>query len=207
MSVQTVLVCEAQVPFVHGGAEVHVRQLVRELRARGHQAELVSVPFKWYPKEEILPHAAAWRLLDLSESNGRPIDLVIASKFPTYFVRHPRKVAWLIHQYRAAYELCGTPYSDFGHNEQDLGLRDTLIRLDTEMLGECRRVFANAQNTANRAAKYNGVQADALYHPPRLASLLAAATPRRRGFVRVGGGEGGGGKPRRPAGLGDGCGR
>ena len=32
MSVQTVLVCEAQVPFVHGGAEVHVRQLVRELR-------------------------------------------------------------------------------------------------------------------------------------------------------------------------------
>ena len=76
--------------------------------ARGYQAELVSVPFKWYPKEEILPHAAAWRLLDLSESNGRPVDLVIASKFPTYFVRHPRKVAWLIHQYRAAYELCGT---------------------------------------------------------------------------------------------------
>ena len=44
------------------------------------------MPFKWYPKEEILPHAAAWRLLDLSESNGRPIDLVIATKFPTYFV-------------------------------------------------------------------------------------------------------------------------
>jgi glycosyltransferase involved in cell wall biosynthesis len=183
MPVRTVIVCEAQVPFVHGGAEVHVRELVRELRARGYDAELVSVPFKWYPKEEILPHAAAWRLLDLSESNGRPIDLVIASKFPTYFVRHPRKVAWLIHQYRAAYELCGTPYSDFGHNEQDVGLRDTLIRLDTEMLGECRRVFANAQNTANRAAKYNGVRADALYHPPRLASSLARATPHYGDFV------------------------
>ena len=150
---KTVVVCEAQVPFVHGGAEVHVRELLRELRARGYDAELVSVPFKWYPKEEILPHAAAWRLLDLSESNGRPIDLVIATKFPTYFVRHPNKVAWLIHQYRAAYELCGTPYSDFGHNERDVGLRDTLIRLDTEMLGECRRVFANAQNTANRVAQ------------------------------------------------------
>ena len=125
-SARTILVCEAQVPFVHGGAEVHVRELLRELQERGFDAELVSVPFKWYPKEEILPHAAAWRLLDLSESNGRPVDLVIASKFPTYFVRHPNKVAWLIHQYRAAYELCGTPYSDFGHNEADLGLRDTL---------------------------------------------------------------------------------
>jgi glycosyltransferase involved in cell wall biosynthesis len=174
-AIRTIVVCEAQVPFVHGGAEVHVRELMRELNAHGYQVELVSVPFKWYPKEEILPHAAAWRLLDLSESNGRPIDLVIASKFPTYFVRHPNKVAWLIHQYRAAYELCGTEYSDFGHNEQDVGLRDTLIRLDTEMLGECRHIFANAGNTANRVRKYNGLSAEALYHPPRLAGRLAAA--------------------------------
>ena len=174
MSVRTILVCEAQVPFVHGGAEIHVRELLRELRARGYLAELVSVPFKWYPKDEILPHAAAWRLLDLSESNGQPIDLVIASKFPTYFVRHPNKVAWLIHQYRAAYELCGTVYSDFTHVEQDVGLRDTLIRLDTEMLRECRAIFANAANTASRLKKFNGLHAEPLYHPPRLAPRLHA---------------------------------
>jgi glycosyltransferase involved in cell wall biosynthesis len=172
MTVQTVLVCEAQVPFVHGGAEVHVRQLVRELRARGYTTELVSVPFKWYPKEEILPHAAAWRLLDLSESNGRPVDLVIGTKFPSYFARHPNKVAWLIHQYRAAYELCGTEYSDFAHTELDVGLRDTLMRLDTKMLSECRALFTNARNTASRLAKFNGLQAEALYHPPKLAARL-----------------------------------
>ena len=172
MTVQTVLVCEAQVPFVHGGAEVHVRQLVRELRQRGYSTELVSVPFKWYPKEAILPHAAAWRLLDLSESNGRPIDLVIGTKFPSYFARHPNKVAWLIHQYRAAYELCGTEYSDFSHTEIDVGLRDTLMRLDTDMLGECRARFTNARNTAARLAKFNGLHAEPLYHPPNLAPRL-----------------------------------
>jgi glycosyltransferase involved in cell wall biosynthesis len=172
MAVQTILVCEAQVPFVHGGAEIHVRELVRELRTRGFEAELVGVPFKWYPKEEILPHAAAWRLLDLSESNGRRVDLVIASKFPTYFVRHPNKVAWLIHQYRAAYELCDTPYSDFTHTEADVGLRDTLIRLDTEMLGECRALYTNARNTAARLLKFNALEAVPLYHPPRLAPRL-----------------------------------
>src|SRR5688572_14150646 len=174
MPVRTILVCEAQVPFVHGGAEVHVRELLRELRARGYEAELVSVPFKWYPKEEILPHAAAWRLLDLSESNGHPVDLVIASKFPSYFARHPNKVAWLIHQYRAAYELCGTVYSDFSHTDQDVGLRDSIIRLDTEMLGECRAVYANARNTAARLEKFNGLRAEPLYHPPRLAPRLRA---------------------------------
>jgi glycosyltransferase involved in cell wall biosynthesis len=171
-----VLVCEAQVPFVHGGAEVHVRELVRELTARGFLAELVSVPFKWYPKREILAHAAAWRLLDLSESNGRPIDLVIASKFPSYFARHANKVAWLIHQYRAAYELCGTEYSDFAHTDADVGLRDTLIRLDTEMLQECRRLFTNARNTASRLLKFNGLDAEPLYHPPRLADRLTAGS-------------------------------
>ena len=40
------------------------------------------------------------------------------------------------------------------------------------MLGECRRLFANAQNTANRLAKYNGLTAEALYHPPPFADRL-----------------------------------
>jgi glycosyltransferase involved in cell wall biosynthesis len=166
---RTILVCEAQVPFVRGGAEFHVRSLVSELGAHGYEAALVSVPFKWYPKEEILAHAAAWRLIDLSESNGRPIDLVIATKFPTYFVRHPNKVAWLIHQHRAAYELAGTAYSDFTHAPEDVALRDRLIALDTRMLRECRRIYANAANTAARARRFNGVSVQPLYHPPRLA--------------------------------------
>jgi glycosyltransferase involved in cell wall biosynthesis len=40
------------------------------------------------------------------------------------------------------------------------------------MLGECRRLFANARNTAGRLARYNGLQAEALYHPPRLAEQI-----------------------------------
>lgn len=171
---KTILVCETQVPFVQGGAEIHVRELVRQLRLHGHDVELVSLPFRWNPKREILAHAAAWRLLNLSECNSRPIDLVIATRFPTYFVRHPNKVVWLIHQYRAAYELAGTPYSDFAHLEEDVAVRAELIRLDTAMLTECRRRFANAANTASRATRYNGVSVEPLYHPPRLADRLKA---------------------------------
>lgn len=172
MSIRTVVVCETQVPFVEGGAERLVRALVEQLRAGGYLVERVALPFKWYPKEEILAHAAAWRLVDLSESNGRSIDLVIGTKFPSYFVRHPNKVAWLVHQYRAAYELCGTPFSDFDHIESDVGLRATLIDLDTRMLGECRHIYAIAENTAARLRKFNGLAVEALYHPPHLANRL-----------------------------------
>ena len=44
MTARTVLVCEAQVPFVQGGAEAHVRELVRQLRAHGHAAEIQHRP-------------------------------------------------------------------------------------------------------------------------------------------------------------------
>ena len=173
---KTVLVCEARVPFVHGGAELHVTGLVDQLRRHGYRAERASVPFKWYPKEELLSQAAAWRLIDLSEANGEPIDTVIATKFPTYFVRHPNKVTWLFHQYRAIYDLCGTPFSEFTHCEADVRLRDKLMALDNEVLSESTRIFANARNTAARLAKYNGLTAEALYHPPPLAGKLRSGS-------------------------------
>lgn len=169
---KTVLVCEAQVPLVQGGAELHVRGLVDELGRRGYRAERVSIPFKWYPKDALLAQAAAWRLVDLTESNGTRIDVVIATKFPTYFVRHPHKVTWLFHQYRAIYDLCGTPYSEFTSSEADVRLRDRLIALDNEVLSESKRLFANARNTAARLARYNGLVAEPLYHPPPLADAL-----------------------------------
>ena len=171
-SIRRIVVGEAQVPFVRGGAELHVRALIDELMRRGYEVEKVALPFRSQPKSELLAQAAAWRLLDLSASAGQPIDLLIATRFPTYCARHPRKVAWLIHQHRAAYELCGTEYSDFTHTEADVGLRRRLIELDTRMLGECRRVFTNAQNTASRLAKFNGVAGEALYHPPPLTDRL-----------------------------------
>ena len=169
---KTVAVCEAKVPFVTGGAELHVTGLVNQLQRHGYRAERVSVPFKWYPKSELLAQAAAWRLIDLSEANGQPIDAVIATKFPTYFVRHPHKVTWLFHQYRAIYDLCGTAYSEFEHTEADVRLRDRLMALDNEALSESKRIFANARNTADRLARYNALQAEPLYHPPPLAGRL-----------------------------------
>ena len=172
MPVERILVCEAQTPFVTGGAEFHVRSLVDALIRHGYKTSIVSLPFKSYPKEEILPHAAAWRLLDLSESNRESVDLLITTKFPTYCARHPNKVSWLIHQYRPAYELCGTEFSDFHHTELDIGLREQLIKLDCAMLAECKRVFTNARNTSNRLQRYNGLASEPLYHPPRLAGHL-----------------------------------
>ena len=164
-----VLVCTAQVPFASGGAERHAEGLVREIVASGHEAEQVRLPFKWYPRAEILTSALAWRLLDLSEVDGKRVDLVIPMKFPSYLVRHENKVVWLIHQFRQAYDRFGTGESDFTASPEDTRWRELIAETDRTGLTEARKIFTNARNTADRLARFNGIEAEALYHPPPLA--------------------------------------
>ncbi len=159
-------------PFVHGGAEILVRELTSALIARGHDPPVVSVPFRDYPRDELFAGAEAWRLLDVTTAAGRDVDLVIATKFPTYFARHPRKVLWLVHQHRAAYELCGTRFSDFTHSQRDVALRRRLIETDTRMLRECVGHFTIARTVSDRLLKYNALESEALYNPPKLAGRL-----------------------------------
>jgi glycosyltransferase involved in cell wall biosynthesis len=166
-----IVVAEARVPWVQDGAGLHAQGLVAQLSRRGHEVETVALPFRG-EKSRLLAEASAWRLLDLSSSNARPVDLLIATRFPTYFARHPRKVVWLMHQHRAAYDLHGTEYSDFTGSDDDAALRRRLVELDTRMLAECRRIFTNARNTAARLERYNGLAGEPLYHPPPIAGSL-----------------------------------
>ncbi len=174
--VKTIAVCAAQVPFFRGGAEAHVNGLVRELAKRGYEVDLINIPYKWYPRDQLLKSLEIWRLLDLSESNDKAIDMIIATKFPSYFAEHPHKVLWLIHQFRHLYDLWGTPYSDFDPaQEADRMLREKLIKLDTQVLKSYKRIYTNAKNTAARLKKYNGIDAVPLYHPPHLAGKYYGA--------------------------------
>ena len=109
-----ILVCTTQVPFARGGAELLSEGLRAALRAEGHEAEIVALPFAWTPRPNLLKSALAWRLLDLTQVDGRPVDAIICTKFPSYAARHPRKIVWLVHQHRQAYDWYGTRLSDWG---------------------------------------------------------------------------------------------
>jgi glycosyltransferase involved in cell wall biosynthesis len=162
-----VAVAAPQVPFVRGGAELMAEDLVAALRARGHDADLVTVPFKWYPGTRVLDQAFLWRLVDLTESDGRRIDRVIATKFPAYCVRHPNKVAWVLHQFRQAYDYDRTDLGQFSESAEDRATRRAIERLDAVALGEARRVFATSRNVADRLKRFNDVDAEVLPHPPQ----------------------------------------
>jgi glycosyltransferase involved in cell wall biosynthesis len=169
-----IVVAAPQVPFVRGGAELMAEDLVGALRARGHDAEIVSIPFKWYPGTRVLDQALLWRLVDLTEADGRPIDRVIATKFPAYCVRHPNKVAWVLHQFRQAYDYDRTELGQFDESPEGRATRRAVERLDAVALGEARRVFATSRNVADRLRRFNGIDAEVLPHPPQTLAYREA---------------------------------
>jgi glycosyltransferase involved in cell wall biosynthesis len=162
------------VPFARGGAEYLVEGLRDALRAHGHTVDVVSLPFSWHPVAQIAQSALAWRLLDLTSVNGVPVDQVICTKFPSYLVRHPNKVVWLVHQYRQAYDWYGTPLSDFIHTADYREAHEGILQMDRQGLGEARARYAISRNVSQRLRRFNRLDSTPLYPPSRYAAHLRA---------------------------------
>lgn len=159
-------IATVQVPFVRGGAEALADSLKRELVAAGHEAEIITVPFKWYPSDRILQHMLACRLLDLTESSGIPIDRLIALKFPAYLVQHPNKVLWLLHQHRGAYDTWGTPFGDLQNDARGREIRAAITDADRRMIPEAGRIYTLSRNVSDRLQHFCQIPSEPIYHPP-----------------------------------------
>ncbi|HSQ80044.1 MAG TPA: glycosyltransferase family 4 protein [Casimicrobiaceae bacterium] len=168
------LIATTQTPFVRGGAEILAEGLESALRRAGHEAEIVRIPFKWYPAEAIPPQVLAARLLDLSEFSGVPVDRVIGLKFPAYLIPHPDRMLWLVHQHRAAYDFWESGFSDLMQMPGGRSVRDFIREADRLHIPEARRVYTISRNVSARLERHSGIASEALYHPPANADAYGA---------------------------------
>jgi glycosyltransferase involved in cell wall biosynthesis len=155
-----------QVPFMHGGAEMHVHGLLQYLRGKDYQAEIITIPFKWYPPDSLSNQMEASRLIDVSEVNGKPLDLLITFKFPAYYLRHPNKNLWLLHQHRQAYDFFNTSNGDLHLCKRGRKVASKIKEWDDLYIPDHKHIFTNSQNVANRLSKYNNIDGSPLYPPP-----------------------------------------
>ena len=147
-------------PFVRGGATLIVDWLGAALKERGHEVEILRFPFSDNPNH-ILEEMLAFRLIDLSQHGDR----LITIRTPAHLLRHPQKVSWFIHHYRAAYDLWGTKYQIIPNTEEGAACRRAIISADNVGLGEARHVFCNSEVVRERLRTYNRIDAEVLYPP------------------------------------------
>ena len=162
-----VLIVNNAVPFTWGGAEELALNLAREINARkGLEAEVMRIPFSWQPKERLVSEILLNKALNIHVA-----DRVIALKFPAYYVNHPAKTIWLLHQFRQAYDLLDNGQS-FLSREADGDILTAIRGADNACFDGARKVFANSPVTQARLRHYNDRQSEVLYPPLNDAALF-----------------------------------
>ena len=157
-----VLITAVQTPFIDGGANYHIQSLYEQIKKRGIEVEVVKFIFHYFPNSEIIKNIQVWLDQDFTQINGVAIDKVITLQFPTYYLKHPNKTLWLMHQHRAVYEL----YNPQTATDDLKKLKEVIRDLDNRYLKAIDKRFANSRNVANRLKHYNSINAIPLYHPP-----------------------------------------
>ncbi len=157
-----ILIPSVQTPFIKGGAFYHIAGLREALRLKGHDAEVVTLPFKFFPESYISDIMDVWSRLDFNSFNGYEIDLAVVLQFPAYYVEHKNKVLWLIHQHRAAYDL----YDKKKASAAAKNLKKKITEYDIKILSKIPARYSNSENVSKRLLDFNKISSVPLYHPP-----------------------------------------
>jgi len=143
-----VLIVNNMAPFVWGGAEELAENLRKNLIISGHESEVLRIPFQWEPAARIPSQMLMVEALELWN-----VDHVIALKFPAFYIRHPNKTLWLLHQYRQAYDLFDVGQTNLPPGQAGDDIRSLIKNAD------------NSEVTQRRLMKYNGVASEVLLPP------------------------------------------
>lgn len=129
-------IVSASVPLREDAEIAMGEGLEAALRAAGHEAELILLPFAESPEAQLVQRAA-YRAMEFAPH----YDLIVTLRTPAETVRHPRKIAWLARALRSPED--GTTLAD-----QALG--EACTRASLTGLREARRVLAASEDVAGQ---------------------------------------------------------
>lgn len=165
-----IAVATVVVPFQRGGADLLNDGLRAAIAEAGHSVDVVSLPFRFFPEAEVRRAMEIWESEDLTSINLLEPDLVLCTAFPAFYLRHPRKRTWLMHQFRPGYDL-----ADTADPPVSTAFRAYLRARDILHLGACERRYTIARNVSRRLLQYCDLDSEAVYHPPADAATFYRA--------------------------------
>lgn len=158
--------------FTWGGTETVCERTADILRSRGHLVDIMGLPFGTQERESLARSTMLARLVNVEKNYSMErSDLVIGVKFPAYGVRHPNRVAWVLHQYQDAYQkMLVHNHLEYNNVRQDIA--QFMFEYDKTVLPESRHIFTNSRITADRLSHFNDIPAEPLYTPSPMAEHL-----------------------------------
>ena len=160
-----VAIATVQVPFITGGATLLAEGLRRAIAARDIAVQTVTLPFRFSPPAQVERSMRVWEEEDYTHLNYYEPDRVICLMFPSYGLRHPSKVVWMLHQHRASYDL----FDEAAASPEEHSLRESVRAFDRRHLAEIEGRYTISRRVSERLSGSVGLASEALYHPPPAA--------------------------------------
>ena len=160
-----IIVTTTQALFQTGGAEFLTQNLVAALRNANHEVDIINIPTVDIPVGLVEHQIVAVRLMEIEKTWAGRSDLCIGLKFPAYYIRHSNKVLWVLHQYRAAYDLWESDLNIMHQHPDGKRIKNIVINADNTYLRETKKIYTIAENVSKRLDKYNHLDSTCLYHP------------------------------------------
>jgi glycosyltransferase involved in cell wall biosynthesis len=162
-----VIIVTSDVPFVHGGHRIIAENTRDALQNAGCLAEVHYTPQNRFGRQ--ISAYFINRLTDLNYTeDGSGIDRLISMRFPSYAVKHPDHILWLVHRLREYYDL----WEDF---KKQLGIKGKVVetsrrfiirRLDGHFLKHnVKKIYTISRQVSERLQKWGGFESEVLYPP------------------------------------------
>lgn len=155
-----VLVVNSGAPFARSATDETASTLRQALEREGHASEMMRIPFNASRPNAIPAQATMVRLFELTN-----VDRVVALDFPSYLIRHPEKVIWLIDRPR----VIGTLWED-EPDERLPGIdaanwRRVINNTDRAAFNEARAILVTSEHMRARVHLFNGANASVVPLP------------------------------------------
>jgi glycosyltransferase involved in cell wall biosynthesis len=143
----------------NGGAERLYDGLVETLNSLGVITEKIALESDESCFDSIKETYLKFYDLELSA-----YDAVISTKAPSYVIRHPNHICYLIHTMRVFYDIYETEFTD--RKEELENQRKFIHNLDSKALDPTRikKIFTIGHEVSNRLGRYNQIESVVL-HP------------------------------------------
>ena len=170
-----VAIATIRVPFSRGASDTLAAALQGAIQERGHEAEILAVPFTPSSAAIIPDQMLACRLMQATESSGVTIDRLIGLAFPATLIPHPAKRLWLDGLYSPAYRGWAVETGSLRDAAGGAQARHAIRAADAAALAESDAVYAVSCRASAQLRADASTNASPLYHPPPNADRLALA--------------------------------
>ncbi|EHL19336.1 hypothetical protein HMPREF9628_01520 [Peptoanaerobacter stomatis] len=140
-------------PFFKTNEESYLLYIKNILEKNGHNVQICTIPISYNSIDSFWKQAYQWSLFDFSEEQYKDIDMVICTKWPSYYIKHPNKKLLIIEDINTIIDML----------ECDEDEKKALIMSNKKAIMSANYIYTSSKYISKKLESDMGVASKPLY--------------------------------------------